>query len=54
MMNITPFLYMHNPFTNEKINVYLDKHSLMSFGTNDNKFKQISHLSRGVVIESSA
>jgi len=26
-----PFLHIHNPFTNERISVYLDKHSRMSF-----------------------
>ena len=32
-MNITPdlsFLNIHNPFTNERISVYLNKHSRMS------------------------
>jgi len=35
-MNITvdlPFFNIHNPFTNEKINVYWDKHSGMSMDT---------------------
>jgi len=26
---------MHNPFTNERINVYLDKHNRMSLNTKD-------------------
>ena len=51
-MNITlnlSFLNIHNPFTNERISIYLDKHSRMSLDTKD-YFKQISHLSKGVVI----
>jgi len=55
-MNITPdlpILNIHNPFTNERISVYLDKHSRMSLNTND-YFKQIGHLSKGVVIVASA
>jgi len=56
IMNITPdlpFLYIHNPFTNERIRVYLDKQSHMSLDTKDYLFKQISHLSKGVVIVAS-
>ena len=52
-MDITPdlpFLNIHNPFTNEKISVYLDKHNHMSLNTTDYFVKQISHLSKGVVI----
>jgi len=55
--NITPdlpFLNIHNPFTNERIGVYLDKHSRMSLDTKDYFVKQISHLSKGVVIVASA
>jgi len=33
-------------FNNERISVYLDKHSLMSFDTKDNFVKQIGHLSK--------
>ena len=50
-MNITPelpFLNIHNPFTNERISVYLDKHSSMSFLTKDYFVKQMSHLSKNV------
>jgi len=56
-MNITPelpFLNIHNLFTNERIRVYLDKHSSMSFLTKDYVVKQISHLSKNVVIVASA
>jgi len=56
-MDITPdlpFLHIHNPFTNERISVYLDKHSRMSLGTKVFFVKQISHLSKGVVIVASA
>ena len=56
-MNITPdlpFLYIHSPFTNERITVYLDKHSRMSLDTKNYFVKQISHLSKGVVIVASA
>ena len=52
-MNITqdlPFLYIYKPFTNERISVFLDKHSRMSLDTKDYFVKQISHLSKGVVI----
>jgi len=51
-MNITldlPFLNIHNPFTNERINVYLDKHSRMSLDTKPYIVKQISHLSKGII-----
>jgi len=53
-MDITPglpFLNSHNLFTNERISVYLDKHNRMSLNTTDYFVKQISHLSKGVVIE---
>ena len=56
-MNITPdlpFLHIHNPFTNERISIYLDKHSRMSLDTKDYFLKQISHLSKDVVIVASA
>jgi len=56
-MNITPdlqFLNIHNSFTNEKISVYLFKHSRMSLDANNFFVKQISHLSKGVVIVDSA
>ena len=52
-MNITPdlpYLKIHNLFTNERISVYLDKHSRMFLDTKDYFVKQISHLSKGVVI----
>ena len=52
-MNITldlPFPNIYNLFTNERISVYLDKHSRMSLDTKDYYVKQISHLSKGVVI----
>jgi len=48
-----PFLNIHNPFTIDRISVYLDKHSRMSLDTKDYFVKQISHLSKGVVIRSS-
>ena len=56
-MDITPdllFLNIHNPFTNEKISVYLDKHNRMFVNTKDYFVKQLSHLSKGVVIVASA
>ena len=56
-MNITPdrlFLNIHNPFTNERISVYLNEHSHMFLDTKDYFVKQISHLSKGVVIVASA
>ena len=56
IMNITlnlPFLNIYSLFTNERISVYLDKHSLMSLDTKDYVVKQISHLSKGVVIVAS-
>jgi len=55
-MNITPdltFLNIHNPFTNEMIREYLDKQSCMSLDTKDYFVKQISHLSKGMVIAAS-
>ena len=45
-MNIT-----HNPFTNERISMYLDKHGRMSLDTKDNL---ISQLSKGMFIVASA
>jgi len=56
-MDITPdlpFLNIHNPFTNEKITVYVDKHNCMFLNTKDYFVKQISHLSKGVVVVASA
>ena len=56
-MNIAldlPFLNNPNPFTNERIGVYFDKHSRMSLDTLDYFVKQISHLSKSVVIVASA
>jgi len=56
-MDITPglpFLNIHNQFTNERISVYLDKHDRMSLNTKDHFVKQISHMSKGVVIVASA
>jgi len=53
LMDITPdlpFLNIHNLFTNERISVYLNKHSRMPFGTNDYCVKHIIHLSKDVVI----
>jgi len=49
-----PFPNIHNPFTNERISLYLDKHNFMSLGTKDYFVKQISYLSKGVVIVASA
>ena len=49
-----PFLNIHNPFTNKRIRVYLDKHNRMSLNTKDYFVKQISQLAKGVVIEASA
>jgi len=51
-MNITPglpFLNIHNPFTNERISIYLDKHSRMSLDTKDYFVEQIRK-SKGVVM----
>ena len=56
-MNITldlPFRNIHNPFTNERISIYLDKQSRMSLGTLDYFVKLFSHSSKGVVIVASA
>ena len=55
-MNITdlPFLNIHNPLTNERISVYLDKHSRMSLDIKDYFVKQVSHLSKGMVVVASA
>ena len=55
IMNITPdlpILNIHNPFTNERISVSLDKHSRMSLETKDYFVKR--HLSKGVFIVASA
>ena len=49
-----PFLNIYNPLTNERISVYLDKHNRMFLSTKDYFVKQISHLSKGVVIVDSA
>ena len=54
-MNITlnlPFLNIHDPFTNERISVYLDKHSGMFLETFDYFVKQKRHLSKGVGVSS--
>ena len=56
-IDITPdlkFLNIHNPFTNERISIYLDKHNHMSLDKKDYFVEQISHLSKGVVIVASA
>ena len=56
-MNISSdlqFLNINNPFTNERISVYLDKHRRMSLDRKDYFDNQISHLSKGVVIVASA
>jgi len=56
-MDITPdlpFLNIHNPFTNERISVYLDKHNRMSLNKKDYFVEQTSHLSKGVVTVASA
>jgi len=56
-MNITPdlpYLNIHNVFTNERISIYLDKHSRMSLDTKNYFVEQISHLSKGVFIVDSA
>jgi len=55
-MDITldlPFLNIHNRFTNERISVYLDTHSLMSLGPKCYFVEQISHLSKGAVLVAS-
>jgi len=56
-MNIMPdlpFLNIHNLFTNERISIYLDKHCYMSLDAQVYFVKQISLLSKGVVIVASA
>ena len=56
-MDITPdllLLNIHNLFINERISVYLDKHNSMFLNTKDDFVKQISFLSKGVVIVASA
>jgi len=56
-MNITPdlpFLNVYNHFTSEKISVYLDKHSRMALDTQTYFVKQISLLSKNVVIVAAA
>jgi len=50
MMDLT-ILNIYNSVTIERISVYLDKHSRLSLDSNDYFVKQISHLSKGVVIE---
>jgi len=57
VMDITPgllFLNIYNPFTNEMIDIYLDKHNRLSLYKMDYFVKQIRHLSKGVVIVASA
>jgi len=52
-MNITPdilFQNIKNPFTNERISVYLDQHSRIYLDTKVYSVKQTSFLSKGVVI----
>ena len=52
-MDITPdlpSLNIYNLFNNERIRIYLCKHNRMSLNTMDYFVKQISHLSKGVVI----
>jgi len=49
-----PFQKNYNPFTNERIHVYLDIHNCMFLNTKDYFVKQIYHLSKGVVIVASA
>ena len=51
---VLPFLNIHNPFTSERICVYLDKHNRIFLNTKNYFVKQISHLSKGVVIVASA
>ena len=56
-MNVTPdlpFLNIKNPFNNERISVYLDKYRRMSLDIKFYFVKQISHLSKGVIIVASA
>jgi len=56
LMNIRPdlwFLNIHYPFTNEQFSVYLDKHSLISLDTMNYFVKQISYLSKGVILVAS-
>ena len=56
-MNITPdipFLNINDPFTNDRISVYLDKHSRMSFDTQAYFVKRISHMSKDVAIVATA
>ena len=53
IMNITlnlPFLNIHNLFTNERISVYLDKHTRTSLDIKNYAVKQNSHLSKSAVI----
>jgi len=55
-MNITPdhqFLDIHNPYTNDRISIYMDKYSRMSLHTKDYFVKQISQLSKGGVLVAS-
>ena len=57
-MDITPDLPFLNiqkkKVTNERISVYLNKHSRMSLDIKDYLVKQISHLSKGMVTVASA
>jgi len=46
------FLNIHNPFSNERISAYLDKHRRTSSDTKDFFVKQISHLAKNVAIAS--
>jgi len=53
-MDITPdlsFLNIHNPLNNERISVYLDKHSHMSLDTKGYFVTQISQLSKDMLYE---
>jgi len=56
-MDITPdipFLNIQNPFTNERISIYLDKHNCMFWNTKDYFVKQKSHMSKDMVVVASA
>jgi len=48
------FLNIHNPFTNERIRVYLDKDSCMSLDSKDFFVKHVNQMSKGMVIVYSA
>jgi len=49
-----PFINIHNPFTNEKSSVFMDKHNCMSSSTKDYFIKHISHMTKGMVLIVSA